>query len=392
MFPDPRHSSPMPTLRAWPGALTLALLLAAPLAHAQFVAVETKDVPVERVLKNLERQRTETPHPGLLLELARVHALASTRPTIPVQVTPQFPDDYVWPWWGYVQTPLPWTQFSPPVADLAPDQGPHIVAAIALYRELLALQPDDLLVKLGLGWCLLRSGDRAGAVPLLRDAAEGTWAREREWDHAGMGGSQAQEAAGYLAQALDPVADAAEIESLRARIKTISKRPRPVTPLLVGLEDRPLETLVHADARVPFDLDGSGLTRPWPWPGEDAAWLVWDPTGAGEIRSGLQLFGSVTWWIFWEDGFRPLRALDDDGDGRLAGGELDGLALWRDADTDGRSDPGEVLPLARYGIVSLGTAATVGPDGVLTAVEGARTADGRVLPVWDWVPRSGNVP
>lgn len=370
-----------------PCGLVGALLLA-PAAEARFVGVATEEVPVERAIRNVERRGGEVPDPDTLLQLARLHALASSRPVVTAEQTPQFGPDFVEVWWGHVPPALPWTPYTAGASDVLSVSGrAHLDQAVALYRRLLAQRPDDLLVKLGLGWCLARGGDRVGALPLLRDAANGTWAIEKDHTSAGMGGSHAAEAAGYLVDALDPVADAAEIAELKARIATIARRPRPVTPLLVGLTDRPLADLVDETAGVRFDLDGAGPAR-WPWPGPDAAWLVWDPAGRGDIRSGLQLFGSVTWWVFWEDGFQALGALDDDGDGRLAGPELDGLALWRDLDGDGRSTRREVQPLARHGIVSVGTDATIGPEGFLLAAEGARTTNGRTLPVWDWVPVS----
>ena len=43
-----------------------------------------------------------------------------------------------------------------------------------------------------------------------------------------------------------------------------------------------------------------------------------------------------------------LAALDDNGDGVLSGKELDGLALWHDANGNGVCDPGEVKPLSEY--------------------------------------------
>jgi tetratricopeptide (TPR) repeat protein len=40
----------------------------------------------------------------------------------------------------------------------------------------------------------------------------------------------------------------------------------------------------------------------------------------------LRLFGTVTWWMFWNDGDHALDALDDERDGRLRGAELHGPA------------------------------------------------------------------
>jgi hypothetical protein len=45
--------------------------------------------------------------------------------------------------------------------------------------------------------------------------------------------------------------------------------------------------------------------------------------------------------------------LDDNADGRLTGDELRHLALWRDANGNGVSEPGELTSLSDAGIVSL---------------------------------------
>ena len=45
-----------------------------------------------------------------------------------------------------------------------------------------------------------------------------------------------------------------------------------------------------------------------------------------------------------------MRALNDNGDVMLAGAELTHLAIWRHANSNGLSDPGEVRPLGYQGI------------------------------------------
>jgi hypothetical protein len=97
-----------------------------------------------------------------------------------------------------------------------------------------------------------------------------------------------------------------------------------------------LPELVDRSARVSFDLDDLGA-RTWSWITPDAGWLVFDRRGTTRITSGLQLFGNVTFWLFWVTGYDALQALDDDGDGVLQGAELAGLAVWRDANIDGVS-------------------------------------------------------
>ena len=71
------------------------------------------------------------------------------------------------------------------------------------------------------------------------------------------------------------------------------------------------------------------------------------PASAAESPPRCRWFGNVTFWTFWNNGYEAMRALDDNGDGELRGSELRHLAIWRDANRNGVSEPGEVRPLAR---------------------------------------------
>src|SRR5262249_31676083 len=80
-----------------------------------------------------------------------------------------------------------------------------------------------------------------------------------------------------------------------------------ITPIVFSL--RPASGLADllAEARsAEFDLDGNGVIERWPWVKPTTGILVWDPDGTGKITSGRQLFGSVTWWLFFEDGYHAL--------------------------------------------------------------------------------------
>ena len=134
---------------------------------------------------------------------------------------------------------------------------------------------------------------------------------------------------------------------------------------------------------VIFDADGSGLQRRWSWIGPGAAWLVYD-SNHGRIDSALQLFGNVTFWMFWENGYDALCALDDSGDGMLSGRELAHLALWRDVDVNGRSDAEEVMSLEHFGITALscGRPLVNDEDASVAAyiLDGVRFSDGTWRP------------
>jgi hypothetical protein len=81
--------------------------------------------------------------------------------------------------------------------------------------------------------------------------------------------------------------------------------------------------------------------------------LVHVPNQSTKVTSALQLFGNVTFWCFWNNGYEAMRSLDDNGDGMLTGNELNDLALWHDANANGICDPGEVQPLSYHGITGL---------------------------------------
>lgn len=171
-------------------------------------------------------------------------------------------------------------------------------------------------------------------------------------------------------------------------LAALGRKPpaRAITPVLLSLEGCPaLPDLLAPDLVIPFDLDGDAVVEPWPWIAPSTGFLVWDPEQRGEVTSGQQLFGSASGWFFFPDGYRVLDALDDDGDGRLTGPELAGIAVWFDRDTDGVSDRGEVLAVEDLGIVALATEPTERIGASLGNPCGFELADGRVLPTYDWV-------
>jgi hypothetical protein len=69
-----------------------------------------------------------------------------------------------------------------------------------------------------------------------------------------------------------------------------------------------------------------------------------------------------------------------------SGPELAGLAVWFDRNSNGVSDPGEVIPVETLGITGLAAAAVTGVDGDAPMnARGLFLRDGRVLPTYDWI-------
>ena len=188
---------------------------------------------------------------------------------------------------------------------------------------------------------------------------------------------------------LHPKKDAKEISEIMARKAKIEKIPRLITPIAVPLKDELTEADIHnRAASVAFDADGTGLPTRWTWLNDNAGWLVYDATGSGRIESATQLFGNVTFMMFWRNGYEALATLDDNGNGVIQGQELRHLAIWRDGNENGVSEPGEVRSLSNYGIRELRCAATTNHEGVLFSPNGGVFADGSTRPTFDVVIES----
>lgn len=369
-----------------------AVVLTAGDASARFLPVQVEKVPVERLLKTLQAAVEKNPKDvQALVNLGRVHAMAYALRSEEVPVDRKRPEAGVW--FGYTPPLVPFR-------DLAKTDDParlkaahaHLDEALRLYARAAELAPKELTIQLGYGWLLAQAGKKTEAIAILRKVAETAWQTEQNLEFLNLGGhTLVAEAADYLIPLLDPEKDKAEIATLKERAEKLRQLPRPVTPIAVPL--RPglnASDLEDRAAAVAFDADGSGLPRRWTWITRDAAWLVYDPKGTGRIDSALQLFGSVTFWLFWRTGYDALAALDDDGDGRLSGAELAGLALWHDANGNGVSDPGEVKPLAEYGIVALSCRWQRDdrhPDRIAYAPAGVVFRDGTTRPTFDLILR-----
>ncbi len=362
-----------------------AALLLSPAALGRYATVQTEKVPVARLAANLEKKLAAAPKDfDLLVRTARVHAMAYAAKTSELEVRKGEPDE---PWFGYAPKNLPFQLQigeSPAVVKTA---EAHLEKAVDLYLRAEKERPEHLVTVLGLAWCLEQSGKKTEALNRYRKVIETSYKNGKssggpDWD-------LLSEAIQYAKPLLDPKKDMEELSRYEERLLLAQKQPRAVTPVLVDLSGRgELEAVVDRAARVAFDLDGRGKGGcAWEWIDRDAAaWLVFDGDGTGRIDSGLDLFGAVSWWLFWRDGYEALAALDDDGNGLVSGPELAGIALWRDRDGNGVSDPGEVTTLEAHGIVTLDTRAAVDAASGLLAASGTKR-DGTRFSTWDWLPR-----
>jgi hypothetical protein len=293
------------------------------------------------------------------------------------------------------------------------DRDAYLHDGVDAYRKAIALDDRKALYFNGLGSLLVEGVDdlagpqkKAGAVvPARRKVLEEALdayrhAFDLDVDAALAAPSNmlsmtephpAVEAGEALHDIAKKLGDEAKHKDLLARVDDATRKVKakpggPITPIVLRTDGaaESLSALLDPARTVAFDLDGDGAVESRPWVSPGTALLVWDADGDGRIDSGRELIGSVTWWIFWRDGYRVLDALDDDRDGQLTGAELDGLALWTDADGGAVSDPGELATLAAAGIEALSTRAEAVDAGSPWTRRGALVRGRGWVPTWDW--------
>lgn len=289
----------------------------------------------------------------------------------------------------------------------------HIDEAIVQFTKAMQLDPRNALYRLGYASLLEQARDWAGRHPdaaskflkglnarSVRAEYRKAWEMELPADlkDKGRGALDKMDMVSYEAgtafvrlaekEAASLTGEEQKtLEKVRASLQDLEKDlMTAMTPIIFAFQPAAsIDELLAPDCAVAFPLRGWGPADRWPWVKPDTALLVWNPSRSGRIVSGAQLFGSYTWELFWKTGYDALAVLDVNKDGQLSGGELDGLAAWRDANGNGISDPGEVQSLRDLGVVAIATNAT-GTEGLHpTNPNGIRFSDGRKLPTWDWV-------
>ncbi|MGN7932723.1 calcium-binding protein, partial [Sphingopyxis sp. 22461] len=156
-------------------------------------------------------------------------------------------------------------------------------------------------------------------------------------------------------------------------------------PLVLDLDDNGYDLISREYSRAYFEFDGDGFAENAGWVGGNDAFLVRDINGNGRIDDITEMFGNRT-----TSGFTALAALDSNSDGvfNSADAAFATVKLWKDANSDGVTDAGELISLADAGIVSISLTATTLPEtdvrGNVIVREGSFTrADGTTGKVGD---------
>jgi len=377
----------------------VAVVLSASCAFAIFRPASL--APVDRILENTAAYVKQNPDkPDGYYALARTHYLAyslSVRELEYFGTVPGAPFNGFSPGHARQNSRL---KRVPPMT--AAERQQHYDEAVRNFRRALELSPKNALYTLGLASLQEDHGDQEQAIASYLAAFNGALPEDEKSIHVGPAGLSAfvthEAGTSYIrmidARGRKPGEDR-NVARMRALIAKLEKLPRAITPVVLSLnanENSTLRDMLDPRREVTFDLDGTGRAQRYSWLKADTAFLVWDPERTGAVTSGLQLFGSVTWWLFWENGYRALAALDDNRDGKLAGPELRGLALWFDRNQNGRSDPGEVVPMENTEIESIAVAPNENEGDSLVSRNGLQMKDGRQLPTWDWTAKSIPLP
>ena len=402
-------------------AIVVALALLMGRAQAIF-AVVWEPVPTNRLFANVGKYVRGHPNDARgHYTLGRLHAMVYSMGT-------RVPDKLVVVakgWKTGKPTPLPdfarydSVRVTPPAVSgkLPETLRMHLASSLGEYRWAVTMAPNEPLYLLGYAWMLEQGAPHTAEVPetakeaglpatedAFRQRALETYRRaysltvqkelaaaERDLN-AGDHSIATEAGEGILSilvrRPRKTTAEKEEQTRVKREIAEIGLKPGWITPIILSIRSAAGLHELLSSRTTHFDLAAEGRPGTWPWVKPDTGILVWDPDRTGKIVSGRQLFGSRTWQMIWRNGYEALAALDDDGNGWLEGRELAGIAIWFDRNGNGRSDPGEVVPVSVVGVTRIAVRPDGDSDGVPWVAAGVEFADGRRLPTWDWTPSS----
>ncbi|HEY1632250.1 MAG TPA: calcium-binding protein [Rhizomicrobium sp.] len=174
-----------------------------------------------------------------------------------------------------------------------------------------------------------------------------------------------------------------------------------VDPLALDLNGDGVQFLDEDNSNVFFDIDLDGFKEKVSWLDPHDGFLALDSNHNGQIDGIGELFGSDS-----QNGFDVLAQYDTNHDGYIDSADpiYSSLLIWRDANSNGVSDTGELKSLSAYGIARIpvtaapstdersgneitGTASWVGSNGATHEMVSVEFQADQFLS--QWVPPSG---
>ncbi len=126
-------------------------------------------------------------------------------------------------------------------------------------------------------------------------------------------------------------------------------------PVVLDLDGDGYELTTQRNSGVHFEFDGDNFAEKTGWVRPDDGFLVLDANANGVVDDASEFFGDET-----QGGFVELATHDLNLDGVIDAQDavFADLRIWRDLDSDGVTDTGELFSLVDLGIVSISLAAT----------------------------------
>ncbi|MGK5061227.1 SdrD B-like domain-containing protein [Janthinobacterium sp. LB3P112] len=124
-----------------------------------------------------------------------------------------------------------------------------------------------------------------------------------------------------------------------------------ITPIVIDLNGDGVHTIARADFHGSFDLLGTSSAIQTGWVSAQDGLLAIDSNGNGKIDNISELFGGNEKGT----GFAKLSSYDSNGDGVVDAKDdkFAELRIWRDANSNGVTDDGELMSLHDAGVASL---------------------------------------
>jgi hypothetical protein len=124
-----------------------------------------------------------------------------------------------------------------------------------------------------------------------------------------------------------------------------------ITPIAIDLNGDGIHTIARADMQGSFDLLGTGQAIQSGWLSKSDGFLAIDSNGNGSIDSVSELFGGTG----KGSGFAKLASYDSNADGvvNASDAQFASLLIWQDANSNGKTDAGELVSLQAAGVASL---------------------------------------
>ncbi len=367
---------------------------------AEFAQVAIETVPSERIITNLEKDfKNKVMTADMYWELARAYSIAATQADV------------------VKDSSIPDVARN---ANLIPSRINYMNLALKNYDAAIKLNPSEKKMYLGRGWVYkmlkknvsakkdlrlvfdhyLSEFDKFHEKKLnkLKVALSSEIALNQRFNEIYLYGL-VNESLQYLKEVLDKKKDQLEINEIDKKMASFNMKFEQLTvhesmraagaqsPIIFSLSnpDADLNELVAFDKYVSFDLDGQGK-KFWQWVQPGTGFLVYLGNNKfNAVKSGRQLFGNITFWIFWNNGYEALAALDDNQDGILRGAELNGIFVWQDKNQDGLSTPDEIYSLKSLGIIGINISSQKHKTGIYYNPKGIIYKNNVTHPSFDWV-------